>query len=71
MRAAELTHGDYPEGREEAERVLLMRLRDDFVDGALPTDFWGEGEISDVLDTGEEMRVVRAALENCGSCWPA
>jgi hypothetical protein len=44
MRAAELTHGDYPEGREEAERVLLMRLRDDFVGGAPPTDFWGEGE---------------------------
>jgi hypothetical protein len=25
MRAAELVHGDYPEVREEAERVLLMR----------------------------------------------
>jgi hypothetical protein len=40
MRAAELVHGDYPEVREEAERVLLMRLRDGYVGGVPPTDLW-------------------------------
>jgi hypothetical protein len=44
MRAAELVHGDYPEDREEAERVLLMRLRDGFVGSVPPTDLLGEGE---------------------------
>jgi hypothetical protein len=44
MRAAELMHGDYPEDRAEAERVLLMRLRDGFVGSVPPTDLWEEGE---------------------------
>jgi len=44
MRAAELVHGDYPEDREEAERVLLARMRDGFVGSVPPSAFWGEGE---------------------------
>jgi hypothetical protein len=44
MRAAELVHGDYPEDRAEAERVLLMRLQDDFVGSGPPTDDWEQGE---------------------------
>jgi hypothetical protein len=42
MRVAELVHGDYPEDREEAERVLLMRMRDGFVGSVPPSDLWGE-----------------------------
>jgi hypothetical protein len=44
MRAAELVHGDYPEDREEAERVLLVRMQDGFVGSVPPSDFLGEGE---------------------------
>jgi hypothetical protein len=44
MRAAELVHGDYPEDREEAEQVLLVRMQDGFVGSVPPTDFLGEGE---------------------------
>jgi hypothetical protein len=44
MRAAELVHGDYPEGRGEAERVLLVRMRDSFGGNISPSDFWGEEE---------------------------
>jgi hypothetical protein len=44
MRAAELVHGDYPEVREEAERVLLMRLRGGYVGGVPPTELWEEGQ---------------------------
>ncbi len=42
MRAAELVHGDYPKDGEEAERVLLVRMRDSFVGNMSPSDFWGE-----------------------------
>src|SRR5688572_5148636 len=31
MRAAELVWGDYPDDREDAERVLLERMQDSFV----------------------------------------
>lgn len=44
MRVAELVHGIYPEEREEAEDILLIRLKDGFVGNVTPTDFWGEGE---------------------------
>jgi len=44
MRAAELVHGDYPEDRGEAERVLLVRMQDGFVGSVPPSDFLGEGE---------------------------
>ena len=50
MRAAELVWGDYPEDREEAERVLLVRMQDGFVGSVPPSDFLGEGE-----DTLEEV----------------
>jgi hypothetical protein len=43
MRAAELVWGDYPDDREEAERVLLVRMQDGFVGSVPPTDFLGEG----------------------------
>lgn len=43
-RAAELVHGIYPEEREEAEDILLIRFKDGFVSNVTPTDFWGEGE---------------------------
>jgi|SRR5215211_3135165 hypothetical protein len=48
MRAAELLHGDYPEVREEAERVLLMRLRDGLVGGVPPTDLWVDSTLEEV-----------------------
>lgn len=44
MRVAELVHGIYPEEREEAEDIVLIRLKDGFVGNVTPTDFWGEGE---------------------------
>jgi hypothetical protein len=44
MRAAELVWGDYPEDREEAERVLLVKMQDGFVGSVPPSDFLGEGE---------------------------
>jgi hypothetical protein len=44
MRAAELVWGDYPEDRQEAERVLLTRMQDGFVGSVPPSDFLGEGE---------------------------
>jgi len=44
MRAAELVHGDYPEDRWEAARLLLARMRDRFVDNVSPNAFWREGE---------------------------
>jgi hypothetical protein len=52
MRAAELVHGDYPEVREEAERVLLMRLRDGYVGGVPPTDLWEEGQSTLTQEVG-------------------
>jgi hypothetical protein len=52
MRAAELVHGDYPEDREEAEDVLLVRMQDDFVGSVPPSDFLGEGE-STLEEVGE------------------
>ena len=44
MRAAELVWGDYPDDREEAERVLLVRMQDGFVGSVPPGDFLGQGE---------------------------
>jgi hypothetical protein len=44
MRAAELVHGDYPEDRQKAERVLLVRLQDGLVGSMPPSDFLGEQE---------------------------
>jgi hypothetical protein len=44
MRAAELVWGDYPEDREEAEAVLLVRMQDGFMGSVPPSDFLGEGE---------------------------
>src|SRR5918994_3370131 len=52
MRAAELVHGDYPEVREVAERVLLMRLRDGFVGGVPPTELWEEGQSTLTQEVG-------------------
>ncbi len=52
MRAAELVHGDYPEDREEAEDVLLVRMQDGFVGSVPPSDFLGEGE-STLEEVGE------------------
>ena len=52
MRAAELVHGDYPEDREEAERVLLARMKEGLVGNIPPTDFWEEGE-STLEEVGE------------------
>ena len=43
MRAAELVDGDYPDDRREAERIVLLHLRDSLVGDVPPTDFWGEG----------------------------
>ena len=44
MRAAELVCGDYPDDREEAERVLLVRMQEGLVGSVPPSDFLGEGE---------------------------
>ena len=44
MRAVELVHGEYPEDREEAEGVLLVRMRNGFVGSVPPMEFLGEGE---------------------------
>ena len=52
MRAAELLWGDYPEDREEAERMLLVRMQDGFVGSVPPSDVLGEGE-STLEDVGE------------------
>jgi hypothetical protein len=52
MRAAELVYGDYPDDREEAERVLLVRMQDGFVGSVPPTDFLGEEE-STLEEVGE------------------
>jgi hypothetical protein len=52
MRAAELVHGDYPEDREEAEGVLLVRMRNGFVGSVPPMEFLGEGE-STLEEVGE------------------
>jgi len=52
MRAAELVHGDYPEDREEAEDVLLVKMKDGFVGSVPTTDFLGEGE-STLEEVGE------------------
>ncbi len=52
MRAAELVWGDYPDDREEAERVLLVRMQDGFVGSVPPTNFLGEEE-STLEEVGE------------------
>jgi GNAT superfamily N-acetyltransferase len=52
MRAAELVWGDYPDDREEAERVLLVRMQDGFVGSVPPRDFLGEEE-STLEEVGE------------------
>jgi hypothetical protein len=46
MRAAELVHGDYPEDRQQAEQVLLVRLQDGLVGSMPPGDYLGAGEIT-------------------------
>ncbi len=47
MRAAELMHGDYPKDVEEAEHVLLVRMRDSLVAKMSSSDFWGEESTSE------------------------
>jgi hypothetical protein len=42
MRAAELVHGDYPDDRVEAERILLLRMQDSLMGSVPPTDSRGE-----------------------------
>jgi hypothetical protein len=44
MRAAELVHGDYPEDRQKAEQVLLVRLQDGLMGNMPSSDFLGAGE---------------------------
>jgi hypothetical protein len=44
MRAAELVRGDYPDDREEAERVLLVRMQEGLAGSVPPSGFLGEGE---------------------------
>ena len=45
MRTAELVCGEYPDDREEAERMLLVRMQDGFVGSVPPIiDFLGEAE---------------------------
>jgi hypothetical protein len=52
MRAAELVWGDYPDDREDAERVLLERMQDGFVGSVPPMGFLEEGE-STLEEVGE------------------
>ncbi|HZY56571.1 MAG TPA: hypothetical protein VFE09_02090 [Rubrobacteraceae bacterium] len=52
MRAAELVWGDYPDDREEAERVLLVRMQEGLVGSVPPSDFLGEEE-STLEEVGE------------------
>jgi hypothetical protein len=44
MRAAELVHGDYPEDKQQAEQVLLVRLQNGLVGSMPPSDFLEAGE---------------------------
>jgi hypothetical protein len=44
MRAAELVHGDYPEDRQQAEQVLLVKLQNGLMGSTPSIDFLGEGE---------------------------
>jgi hypothetical protein len=44
MRAAKLVRGDYPDDKEEAERVLLLQMRDALVGRVPPSNFWATGE---------------------------
>jgi hypothetical protein len=41
MRATELVHGDYPEDRQQAEQVLLVKLQYGLVGSMPPSDFLG------------------------------
>jgi hypothetical protein len=43
MRAAELVHGDYPEDRQQAEQVLLVRLRNSLMGSTPPSELPREG----------------------------
>ena len=43
MRAVELAHGSYPADRVEAERLLLLRMRESLKGSASPMNPWGEG----------------------------
>ena len=43
MRAAKLVCGDYPDDKEEAERVLLLQMRDVLVGCVPPSNFWVTG----------------------------
>jgi hypothetical protein len=69
MRAAELVCGDYPDDREEAERVLLARMQDGFVGRVPPRDFLGEGEstLEEVVEyfsdyTDEHVEAARSLI---------
>ncbi len=44
MRAAELVHGDYPEDRQQAEQMLVVRLQNFLVGSKPPNDFLGDRE---------------------------
>jgi hypothetical protein len=52
MRAAELVRGDYPDDREEAERVLLVRIQEGLV-GSVPPSGFLEEEESTLEEVGE------------------
>ena len=43
MRAVELVHGNYPDDRVEAERILLLQMQDSLVGSMSPTDSTEEG----------------------------
>jgi hypothetical protein len=68
MRAAELVHGDYPEDRQQAEQVLLVRLQDGLVGSMPPSDLLGEGENTpkpvggDLSEYGEGLMEVACSL---------
>ncbi len=44
MRAAELVHGDYPDDRQQAEQVLLVKLQDGLLGSVPPSDPLSTGE---------------------------
>ncbi len=62
MRAAELVHGDYPDDRVEAERILLLRMQDSLIGNVAPTDTWREagGNFSDY--GGDRVQDVRSLV---------
>jgi hypothetical protein len=46
MRAVELAHGNYPDNRVEAERLLLQRMQDSLAGNVSPTESRGEGGLT-------------------------